>query len=106
MHIERHRGEAGLALQLSGSFTIYQARDLQAALLNAFQQGTAISVDLADVQEIDAAGLQLLVALARSCAAAGLALQFNSPSPAVAEALRWSGLAGELGLADIAGVMP
>lgn len=106
MHIERQRGEAGLALHLSGSLTIYQARDLQTALLDAFRQGTAISADLAEVQEIDAAGLQLLVALARSCRHAGLALQFNSPSPAVAEALRWSGLAAELGLPEIAGGTP
>ena len=106
MHIEQQRGEAGLAMQLSGSLTIYQARDLRTALLDAFRQGTAIAADLADVQEIDAAGLQLLVALARSCSGVGLALQFTHPSPAVTEALRWSGLAAELGLTDIAGATP
>lgn len=106
MHIQLQRGDAGLAVQLSGSLTIYQARDLQAALLEAFRQGTAIAADLADVQEIDAAGLQLLVALARSCSSVGLALQFTGPSPAVIEALHWSGLAGELGLQPVAGVTP
>lgn len=107
MHIERQRGETGLTVQLSGHFTIYQARDLQAALLDVFKQGTPICADLAGVLEIDAAGLQLLVALARSCGSAGLALQYVHPSPAMMEALRWSGLASELGLpepTDMAGV--
>lgn len=98
MHIELQRGDAGLAIQLSGSLTIYQARDLQAALLEVFRQGTAISASLADVQEIDAAGLQLLAALARSCRNAGLALQISNPSAAVTEALQWSGLGSELGV--------
>ena len=98
MHIELHRGDAGLAMRLSGDLTIYHARDLQTALLDAFRQGTAIAADLAEVQEIDAAGLQLLVALARNCRGVGLSLQLNNLSPAVTEALRWSGLASELGV--------
>jgi anti-anti-sigma factor len=100
MTIELQRGVTGLALQLSGSLTIYEARDMQAVLLEAFRQGTAMAADLSEVQEIDAAGLQLLVALARNCRNAGLSLQFDHPSPAVTEALRWSGLADELGLPE------
>lgn len=68
---------------LQGEVTIYDAAPLQAALLSALNESAPLTLDLSGVDELDTAGVQILVALKRSAQACGKALVFLSPSPAV-----------------------
>lgn len=63
----------GNVLQLSGKLDIYAAGQLHAALIPRFAGGFNVELEMSDVQAIDIAGLQILVATAQSAAAAGRA---------------------------------
>lgn len=71
-------------LQLSGELTIYEAseaRTLLAARLDA--QGKKLELDLAGLEEIDTAGIQVLLWLRREAEARGKLLPFTNHNPAV-----------------------
>jgi len=60
----RHDGQA--RLQIVGSFTIFQATDFKAQLLELITDfGESLEIDLSAVEEMDTAGLQLLLLLRR-----------------------------------------
>ncbi len=73
------------ALALSGELTIYRAAELKAELLAAAALGESPVLDLAEVSEIDTAGVQLLLLAQREAAARGAALTLTRPSAAVRE---------------------
>jgi anti-anti-sigma factor len=76
------------ALRIAGEFTIYRAAELAAemkSVLAALPAGAAFEIDLAEVTEMDCAGVQLLLAARRSAVEAGRALRLGGRSPAVAE---------------------
>jgi anti-anti-sigma factor len=83
MSIEFQHDPAGNRLDVSGSFTIYHALEAKAPLLA--QQGAAL--DLSEVEEMDGAGLQLLLLARRD---AGIRLV--AASDAVTDTLRLAGL--------------
>ncbi|MFT3931949.1 MAG: STAS domain-containing protein [Spongiibacteraceae bacterium] len=67
---------------VEGELTIYTAAEMKekfGGLLNS----EAIEIDLAQVSEIDTAGLQLLLLLQRECAKTNKSLVFSNPSEAV-----------------------
>jgi len=76
---ERH-----LRLLISGSFTIFQAADYKAQLLDVLGHATdLLEVDLTGIEEIDSAGLQLLLMLSREARAHDKDVLFNGVSPAM-----------------------
>jgi anti-anti-sigma factor len=78
------------AYVIDGEMTIYRATELRAALQAALAAGGGdFALDLSAVTEIDCAGVQLLVAAAKSAAAAQRTLRLSSLGPAVAETLRF-----------------
>lgn len=92
---------------LDGELTIYRAAELREALLGALAaapelpaspSSTSMVIDLADVTEIDSAGVQLLIATQRAGAALGVPVAFADASPAVHEVLGLFHLSAELGL--------
>lgn len=84
-------------LRLQGELTIYAAATVKAALLDALAGTAELDVDLAEVTEIDTAGVQLLVAAKREALEAGTTLRLGGHSAAVVELIELLGLAGWFG---------
>lgn len=84
-------------LRLEGELTIYRAGELRQTLVAALAAATALRIDLADVSEIDSAGLQLLIAAKKDAAGRGLALALANHSHAVAAAIELYDLAAFFG---------
>lgn len=82
---------------IAGELTIYTALELKDELLAGLSASEELELDLSEVGEIDAAGLQLLVMIKQQAAVSGKALRFTRHSPVVLELLDLSGLAGFFG---------
>jgi len=79
------------AFRIEGELTIYRAAELAPALksaLDAVPAGESLTVDLAEVGEMDCAGAQLLIAARRSARESGRALRLGDRSAAASEVLR------------------
>ncbi|WP_409420751.1 STAS domain-containing protein [Pseudaeromonas sp. ZJS20] len=74
--------QEGSALQLMGALTIYEVGQLQSLLNQPQPPLTALTVDLGAVEELDTAGVQLLMAMRQWL---GEALILINHSPAVIE---------------------
>lgn len=82
---------------IAGELSIYRAAELCQALQAWLPQALAcgndtVQLDLAEVSEIDTAGLQLLLAVQRSAKDAGTQLTLQSASPTVMEVLQLTAL--------------
>jgi anti-anti-sigma factor len=77
----------------TGALTIYEAPFLKAGLLQALAAGGELTVDLGGVEEMDTAGLQLLLLARREAQRANRPLRIASPSPGCREVLARYGLA-------------
>ncbi|WP_409525201.1 STAS domain-containing protein [Nitrincola sp. MINF-07-Sa-05] len=82
---------------LSGELNIYHAADMKPKLLAALERCTEMELHLADVSEIDTAGLQLLVLIEQEAARTGKPLRLNDHSPAVVDIIQLFDLAGYFG---------
>lgn len=84
--------------QLGSEMTIYQAAALKPELLAAVTgAGDSLALDLSAVQEIDSAGVQLLLLLAQKTARElNVRLALADPTPAVRDTLTLMGLADSL----------
>lgn len=72
-------------LKLEGEVTIYNAAAMKTTLLDAVRQHGAIEVDLANVSEMDSAGVQLLLLAKRESLKQEKALRLVRHSEAVLE---------------------
>ena len=77
--------------------TIGRAADLKNELLAALSGCTDVEINLAAVDEIDSAGIQLLVLAKREAVAAGKRLRLTAHSKAVVEILDLCNLGGYFG---------
>jgi len=84
-------------LEIKGELSIFTAAELRLQWLEALATNTELEVDLAQVSEIDSAGLQLMLAAKREAAGRNQALLFTGHSPAVCDALELCKLSGQLG---------
>ncbi|EGW22885.1 STAS domain-containing protein [Methylobacter tundripaludum] len=84
-------------IAITGELTIYTALELKDQLLTGLAEAEELELDLSEVGEIDAAGLQLLVMIKQQAAVSGKALSFTGHSPVVLDLLDLSGLAGFFG---------
>ena len=93
-------------LHFSGELNIYQAAELMAQIKAELKKDTPLNLDLSEVDEIDASGLQILIALKVHAISYGQPLNMLSLSDSVMELLELSDLAGFFGatvvLTDIA----
>ncbi len=89
------------ALALPSELSIYTAAELHPQWLawvgDAAAAGGDALVDGQAVDQVDGAGVQLLVALQRCLAARGCVLRLQAPSRPLSEACKALGLAGWLG---------
>ncbi|UOD29833.1 STAS domain-containing protein [Massilia violaceinigra] len=83
-------------LRLEPELTIYSAAQVRQTLLDALVARDALTLDLADVCEVDSAGVQLLLAAMRHAGSQGVALQLAGHSDAVREAFALLGLDAQL----------
>ena len=84
-------------LSLTEDLTIYHALEQKSALLDALVGTDELELDLAQVEEIDSAGLQLLILLKKEAQRAGKRLAIVTPSQPVSELIDFCHLAAELG---------
>lgn len=84
-------------LLLEGGLNIYSVGEHMSLLLRALTPGTEVELDLAALDELDSAGLQLLVLAKQEAERVGSKLRLSHHSPAVIEALELSGLASFFG---------
>ncbi|AON52928.1 STAS domain-containing protein [Herbaspirillum seropedicae] len=76
--------EDKLLLQVSGGLTIFQAAERKPELLHVLTLAQPqVQLDLAGVDEIDTAGIQLLLLLRRELRAQGRSLDIVGASPAL-----------------------
>lgn len=89
-------------LALSGELTVYSAAELRELLSrSAGGSDEPLEVDLAEVTEIDTAGLQLLLLLRRRARASGRDLHIIAASNVVRETLSLCGLTNLLVFKDV-----
>jgi len=92
-----------MILELKGELCVTQAQEVKASLLSALEKGEALHLDLRGITEIDAAGLQLLLAtkVAAQGRGQGFALPLDRRSEAVARAVAWAGLTDALSSGEV-----
>ena len=88
---------ANQTLPLADDLTIYHALDLKQTLLDALAASDELELDLSQVNEIDTAGLQLLILAKREAARRDKALAIVAHSPAVRQTLDFCNLAAFFG---------
>ncbi|MCB4360576.1 STAS domain-containing protein [Quatrionicoccus australiensis] len=75
--------QSGRQIFINGELTIYTASEWRDKLVNEMTGNDDIQLELAEVSEIDSAGLQLLLAVQRQAAGEGRQLQFGQCSSVV-----------------------
>ena len=88
---------------LAGDLNVQHASEARTTMLAALQgwQGRTLRLDLSEVTEADTAGLQLLLALQRSLAEQGAALQVVHCPPPVAHVCQALGLCWHLNAEEV-----
>ena len=97
---------AARVVRLEGELTIYRAAELRAELQEALAEGADVDLDLANVSEIDSAGVQLLMLSRREAIRAGREWRLTATSPAVDETFALLDLQGLFGVRAVSGVCP
>jgi len=84
-------------LSLIDDLTIYHALEQKTMLLDALGDADELELDLTQVDEIDSAGLQLLILLKKEAQRRGKSVHIVAHSPAVRSVIDFCNLAAELG---------
>lgn len=74
-------------LAIEGELTIFTAAEEKPKLLKFLKKGKQLEINLANVTDIDTAGLQLLILIKREAAEAGKTLSFVMHSKCVLDIL-------------------
>jgi len=90
-----HEGAPALALQ--GAFDLYAVAGARDRLGAALDEGPALRLTLAGLEELDTAGVQLLVWLKQEAERRGKRLYLHAHSPAVVEVFDLLQVAGLFG---------
>ncbi|MFA5984698.1 MAG: STAS domain-containing protein [Methylococcaceae bacterium] len=84
-------------LAIEGELTIYNAGEQKTRFLAFLNSGESLQINLAEVTEIDTAGLQLLILIKRTATKAKKELSFVMHSDAVLDILELTRLATAFG---------
>lgn len=93
----REGGNDHCTIQAEGSMTIYEAAQLKPLLLEALQKHQHIEVDLSEVNEMDTAGMQLLLLLKRTAGRTRKSVSLVAHSPATLDVIDRYNLGGYFG---------
>lgn len=94
MGIEIEQRDKAARVRLSGDLTIYTVAEIKAALAQAMDSADTLEVDLADITDMDTAGLQLMLIAKRRI---GKTVSFVKHSPVVLRFIDLANLGGVLG---------
>lgn len=83
-------------VSVDGALTIYVAADAKAQMQAVLAEARSLELDLGNLEEIDTAGVQLLLMFKREALRANKPIVFRNHSPAVRAALDLLNLAAEL----------
>jgi anti-sigma B factor antagonist len=97
LQIERSTLGDQAALRLEGELTIYSVTEARVQLDAALDQQPVLQLNLAGVEELDTAGLQLLVWVKQEAKRRGKQLVLSAHSPAVVEVFDLLQVAGLFG---------
>ncbi len=87
MEISVHADGATCHVALGGGLDIYAAAQLRDALHDLLAHHSTVEIDLASVDDIDSAGLQVLMSAKSTAAALGHRLSMRAHSPVVLDLL-------------------
>jgi len=90
----------GGVFALSADCTVAASAALKSGLLEVLREPTCLAVDIAAVQRIDTAGIQLIAAFVRERQSLGLQIEWRGTAPAFASAAHLLGVAAVLGLPE------
>jgi anti-anti-sigma factor len=85
-----------VTVQVTGELTIHAAAEQKARLVGALEQADGLRLDLAQVSELDSAGLQILLLLRREAAAAGKAFSLTGHPQGVLDVLALASRSAQL----------
>ena len=85
-------------LRLPATLGIAQVAELRRQFDESLNSDRPLAIEAAAVEQVDGAGLQLLLAFQRAAASAGRTPVWRKPSPRLMEAAVLLGLDGALGL--------
>jgi anti-anti-sigma regulatory factor len=85
---------------LSADCTVAASTALKSGLLEVLREPTPITLDIASVQRIDTAGVQLIAAFVRERESLGLQVEWRGTAPAFTSAARLLGVAAVLRLPE------
>lgn len=97
MRIENRSEGAQRRLAIEGDLTIYNAAELNRALLDELDGAESVELELGGVAEMDSAGLQVLAMLKREAHHRGVELQLTKHSETVYEVLERFGMQSDFG---------
>jgi anti-anti-sigma factor len=83
-------------IRLEGELTVQVAAEYKGLLLNALADRDEVTLELSGINELDTAGLQLLLLLKREAGQLGKTVRLTEPSHAVLEVLALARLDLEL----------
>ncbi len=92
-----HPGGGRRTVAICGAMTIYEAAEHKRELLAALADGEGLAIDLSAVDEMDTAGMQLLVLARREAQRAGKTAALVASSMAAQEVLHQYQLAASFG---------
>jgi len=93
--IEKKSASSGSLLKFEGALTIYVITDLKSELLKELNSAEgSLTIDFAGLEEIDTAGIQLLILLKEQARQIGVELVYSSHSPALLRVMDLYGLVG------------
>ncbi|MFT3859157.1 MAG: STAS domain-containing protein [Aquabacterium sp.] len=87
-------------LPIEGELTVFAVHAIKDRILAALAEGEDLEVDLADVCEVDGAGIQLLLAARREAGLRGVGFEVCTPSAVMADTLALCDLTDVLGSAS------
>jgi phospholipid transport system transporter-binding protein len=85
---------------LSADCTVAKSGALKSALLEVLDESTPVTLDIASVQRIDTAGMQLIAAFVRERESHGRKVEWRGSAPAFASAASLLGVASVLRLTE------
>ncbi len=85
---------------LSADCTVAESTALKSGLLEVLREPTPVTLDIASVQRIDTAGIQLIAAFVRERDSLGLQVEWRGAAPAFTSAARLLGVASALRLPE------
>jgi anti-sigma B factor antagonist len=95
--MNRSQDSAGQVFSPQGDLTIYTAQQHKEQLLLAINNQTALQINLAEVTDIDTAGLQLLILAKRESMRRNIAMSISGHTRVVLDVIELCNLSGFFG---------